>query len=241
MGRRGRVRLRSLREALLRAHPEIVDADAVIARGAVTVDGRISTNPSTLVPVTAHVALYVPRALRGEQKLGPVLDAGELRVVDRIALDAGAAAGGFTQALLARGARRVYAIDVGHGQLLGSLRQDPRVVALERTNIGAVDIPERIGLVTLDLSYLALSDAVPQLERLAFEVDAGLVALVKPQFELGLAAPPTEPALLRRAVDRARDAIAAGPWRVVAVHDSPLRGTGGAIESFVVAERQPIR
>src|SRR5207248_8695281 len=113
----------------------------------------------------AAVLVSGPPLLRGETKLRAALAAFDVSVAGRVALDVGAAAGGFTRALLAAGARRVYAVDAGYGQLLGSLRQDPRVVNLEATNLGelSVDlIPDQVELVTLDLSYLALAAAVPQ-------------------------------------------------------------------------------
>ena len=95
----------------------------------------------------------------------------------------------------AAGARRVYAVDVGHGQLLGSLRQDERVVVLERTNLAALErrlVPDEVEVATIDVSYVSLAVAVPQLGRLAYAHGADLLALVKPMFELGLGAPPTD-------------------------------------------------
>src|SRR5207302_2622448 len=157
------------------------------------VDGIVRTNPATLVRAGASISLREDVVLRGERKLEAALAAFALDVRGRVALDAGAAAGGFTRILLAAGARRVYAVDAGHGQLLGSLRQDPRVVNLEATNLGDLTrelVPDTIEVVTLDLSYLALADAVPQLEALRLDPQADAVALVKPQFELGLARPP---------------------------------------------------
>lgn len=156
----------------------------------------------------------------------------------RVALDVGAAAGGFTRALLARGARRVYAVDAGHGQLVGSLRADPRVVNLEATNLGVLDrrlIPEPVELVTVDVSYLSLALAVPQLARIELAEDADVVALVKPQFELGLARPPDDPATLAEALDRASAGIEAAGWSVRGRIESPLRGAGGSVEFFVHA------
>src|SRR5207248_5685095 len=110
-----------------------------IAEGRVLVDGRIVTNPRSQVRRDALVSIRRPTALRGEAKLRAALAAFEVPVAGRVALDAGAAAGGFVRVLLELGAARVYAVDVGHGQLLGSLRQEPRVVTLERTNISDLD------------------------------------------------------------------------------------------------------
>lgn len=159
---------------------------------------------------------------------------------DRVALDVGAAAGGFTRALLDAGARRVYAVDAGYGQLLGSLRQDNRVVNLERTNLGDLDrglVPEPVEVITVDLSYLALARAVPQLEPVEIAPAADLVALVKPMFELGLARPPADEARLREALRRAAAGIEAAGWAVRASIESPVRGGKGAVEFFVHARK----
>lgn len=183
-----------------------------------------------------------PQPLAGEAKLRAALAAfaPPLVVAGRVAADIGAAAGGFTRVLLEAGARRVYAIDAGHGQLLGSLRQDPRVVNLEATNLGALAgvVPEPIELVTIDVSYISLASALPQLEAgLAFAADAWLVALVKPMFELGLDAPPPDE-LLVVALARAVNAIDALPWIVTGAIASPVTGHRGAKELLVCARRR---
>ena len=173
--------------------------------------------------------------LRGEAKLEAALAAFGVDVAGRVALDAGASTGGFTRTLLRHGARRVYAVDAGHGQLLGSLRQDPRVVNLEATNLGALDrvlVPEAVEVVTLDLSYLPLTDAVPQLDRI--DVAGDLVALVKPQFELRLATPPED---TRPALAAAIAGIERAGWLVEASIESPVRGAHGSLEYFVWARR----
>ena len=167
--------------------------------------------------------------LRGEAKLEAALAAFDVRVAGRVALDAGASTGGFTRTLLQHGARRVYAVDAGHGQLLGSLRQDPRVVNMELTNLGEVVVTEPVDLVTLDLSYLPLADAVPQLGDLG----ADLVALVKPQFELRLARPPDDPL---PALDAAVAGIERAGWQVRGTIESPVR-VRGTVEYFVWATR----
>lgn len=156
----------------------------------------------------------------------------------KVALDAGAAAGGFVKVLLERGARRVYAVDAGHGQLLGSLRQDLRVVNLEGVNLGALDgrrVPEPVQLVTLDLSYLSLSAAVPQLSRIELAAHAELVGLVKPMFELGLPQPPTSEDEVARALELAVVGVERAGWRVVATMRSPVTGARGARECLLYA------
>jgi 23S rRNA (cytidine1920-2'-O)/16S rRNA (cytidine1409-2'-O)-methyltransferase len=166
---------------------------------------------------------------------GPDLD-----VAGRVAVDVGASAGGFTTALLERGVRRVYAVEAGVGQLLGRLRADPRVVDLEGHNLGSLDaatVGEPVEVVTMDLSYLAVADAIPQLDVLELRDGADLVALVKPTFELhrsGLAATPDDVA---EAVEAATTAIAAAGWTVRATCDAPATGRRGAREAFVHARR----
>ena len=240
MGPKGRRRLRTLATAFAQAHPHIADADAIIAAGRVLVDGIAVRNPSTLVRPGASIAIRRDPRLRGETKLEAALAAFDLRVTGRIALDVGAAAGGFTLALLRAGALRVYAVDAGHGQLLGSLRQDPRVRNLEGTNLGELDrtkVPESIEIVTIDVSYLALALAAAQLDRVQIAAGADLVALVKPQFELGLAEQPDDPDRLREAQSRAAAGFAAAGWIVRETIESPVRGARGAVEFLLHGSR----
>lgn len=157
---------------------------------------------------------------------------------DRICLDLGAAAGGFTRVLLEAGARRVYAVDVGFGQLLGSLRQDPRVLNLEATNVSKLDtplIPDPVEVVTIDVSYLALAAAVAQLNRIVIAPDADLVGLVKPMFELRMATAPTDPAVVDIATVQAAAGIEAAGWRVIGTMPSPVLGGRGAVEALLHA------
>ena len=242
MAQRKRIQRRRLGEHLSAVRPGIVDPAAEIAAGRVLVDGRIVTNPASMVPRDASIVVRGPIVLRGEAKLRAALAAfPDVRLAGRVALDTGAAAGGFTRVLLAAGARRVYAVDAGHGQLLGSLRQDPRVVNLEATNLADLDrrrVPDVVEVVTLDLSYLALAAAAEQLRRVPLADDADLVALVKPMFELQLAAAPTDRASVDAAVARAAQGIADAGWEVVACSESPVRGARGAVEGFVRARRR---
>lgn len=198
------------------------------------------TNPRSLVPADAPISLRQATPLRGQIKLTHALDAFQIRVRHRVALDAGAAAGGFTKALLDYGAERVYAVDVGHGQLLGSLRQDDRVVNLEKTNIADLTVelvPDVVEVVTLDLSYLSLREAIPQLESVQLAPDCDLLALVKPQFELGLAQPPDHPSHLTEALQQAVEGIERTRWRVIGSVESPVAGARGAIEFVVHGQR----
>jgi 23S rRNA (cytidine1920-2'-O)/16S rRNA (cytidine1409-2'-O)-methyltransferase len=206
----------------------------------VLVDGRVILNPNSQVRQGASIAIQPPLVLRGEAKLRAALRAFPVAVSGRTALDAGAAAGGFVRVLLEAGVTRVYAVDAGHGQLLGSLRQDPRVVNLEATNLSELDttvVPEPIEVVTLDLSYLSLAVGVRYLPRVQIAEGATLLALVKPMFELGLAAPPADDIQLERARRLAEQAIAAAGWAVEGSIRSPVKGARGATEFWVHATR----
>jgi 23S rRNA (cytidine1920-2'-O)/16S rRNA (cytidine1409-2'-O)-methyltransferase len=239
LARKGRIALRPLARLVAEAFPEL-DADEAIRRGLVRVGRAVLTNPASRVRSDAALSLVGPGALRGEAKLRAGLVAFRVCVARRVALDLGAAAGGFTRVLLEAGARRVYAVDVGHGQLLGSLRQDPRVVNLERTNLADLStrlVPETIEVLTADLSYVPLAEAIPQLTgRVRFAADAELVALVKPQFELRLGKSPRG-----REVEDAFPPAAAGleraGWRVLGGARSPVRGAGGSDELLLHARR----
>jgi len=181
-----------------------------------------------------------PAPLRGEAKLRAALQEFAVPVEGRICLDLGAAAGGFTRVLLESGATRVYAVDAGFGQLLGSLRQHPNVVNLEATNVARLDtrlVPDPIEVVTVDVSYLALAAAVAQLDRVELAAGADLVGLVKPMFELRLATAPVDPALVDEATRRASEGIEAAGWRVIGTMPSPVLGARGAVEALVHARR----
>jgi 23S rRNA (cytidine1920-2'-O)/16S rRNA (cytidine1409-2'-O)-methyltransferase len=232
--------LRKLIKELARLRPDLKDPEATIRGGAVLVDGVAVRNPASMVRPGTSIVVREERTLRGLRKLRPALERFGVPVAGRVALDCGASAGGFVQALLEAGAARVYAVDVGFGQLLGSLRQDPRVVNLERTNLGELDaarVGEPVDVVTLDVGFLALADAVPQLERIALAPGAHLVGLVKPMFELRLADPPADRPALDRALAVARDGVEAAGWKVLDAMDAPVGGAGGARELFLHARR----
>jgi 23S rRNA (cytidine1920-2'-O)/16S rRNA (cytidine1409-2'-O)-methyltransferase len=238
MARKGR-KLRPLARELARRFPDLEDPELAVATGVVLVDGVPNRNPASLVGPSASLTLQRPVVLRGEAKLRHALGAFAVPVAGRIALDVGAAAGGFTRVLLESGAARVYAVDAGHGQLLGSLRQDMRVVALERTNLGSLNpqlVPETVGVVTMDLSYLPIAKAAPQLEAVRLSVTADLVALVKPQHELGLGAQ-ASPEQVGQAVAHATDGLTACGWTIAATTRSPVLGSRGAVEWLVHARR----
>lgn len=242
MGSTSRAKFRHVLEHLARTRPDIADPRAEIIAGHIVVDGRVVTNPRSQVRADAAVVLKLPRPMRGEDKLRAALDAFAIDVLDRVCVDLGASAGGFTRVLVEHGASRVYAVDAGHGQLRGELQRDPRVVNLERTNLGDLSpIPrdERIDVVTMDLSYLSVAAAVPQIETLVFSPDADLIALVKPMFELGLDAPPTDDPSLHRALELAVAGAERSLWRVIDTMPSPVTGSKGAREFLLHARRRP--
>lgn len=224
---------------LAKHHPDLADPAAAVAAGWVRVGGRVITNPEARVDTAESIVVAAPSPLRGGAKLRGGLDAFAVRVEGRVAVDLGASAGGFVSVLLEYGARTVYAVDVGHGQLIGSLRQDRRVVNLEHTNLGELDttlVPEPVDVITADLSYVSLTAAVRQLDRIAIAPGADLIALVKPMFELGLAEAPTaDDATVARAVEVARAGIEDAGWTVLGTIPSPVTGSKGAVEHLVWA------
>lgn len=227
-------------QALLARHNLRADEQSIKA-GHVIVDGRVITNPVASVRADASVRVQADAHLRGDIKLSYALDHFDVRIAGRVVADVGASAGGFTTALLDRGAARVYAIDVGVGQLIGRLRIDERVVNLEGHNLGVITrqhAPEPVDAITVDLSYLSLSDAVPQLETLEIAPDADLVALVKPTFELRRGRPPERRSQLEAALQTATDAVDAASWRVRGRCESAVPGARGTTEFFIHARRQ---
>ena len=165
-------------------------AQALILAGAVLVDDRPADKAGSLVPVDAEIRIRGaenPYVSRGGLKLRGALDAFSISVQGLTAIDVGASTGGFTDCLLQAGAAKVYALDVGYGQLAWKLREDPRVVSIERTNIRHYDggeIAEAIDIAVIDASFISLRLVIPPVLKL---IDAGatVLALVKPQFEVG--------------------------------------------------------
>ncbi len=165
-------------------------AARLILAGAVRVGGERVDKQARLVPTDATIEVLSrtsPFVSRGGQKLAAALEAFALDPTGAIALDVGASTGGFTDCLLQQGARRVYAVDVGYGQLDWRLRQDPRVVVLDRQNIRYLErsaIPEAVQVAVADVSFISLTLVLPQVVQF-LDDPATLVVLVKPQFEVG--------------------------------------------------------
>ncbi len=216
------------------------EAQSLIHAGEVELGGTNRLKPGQLVAADAEISIAVrPRwASRAGAKLEHALDAFEIDAGGFAALDAGASTGGFTDVLLARGARVVYAVDVGRAQLIQRLREDRRVISMERTNLRELrELPEPIDLATLDLSFISLRLVLPAVRALL--ADTGrVVALVKPQFEAGRDAVPRggvvrDPATWQRVltdVGSAAEEVGLHPWTVVR---SPITGTDGNVEFLV--------
>jgi 23S rRNA (cytidine1920-2'-O)/16S rRNA (cytidine1409-2'-O)-methyltransferase len=224
------------------------EAQALILAGDVELAGAgtRTLKPGQLVAADASVSLVgkPPWASRAGAKLEHALDAFEVDPTGMACLDAGASTGGFTDVLLGRGARIVYAVDVGRAQLLDRLRRDPRVVSMERTNLRELDrLPEPIDLATLDLSFISLRLVLPAVRALLAE-HGRVIALVKPQFEAGRDDVPRggvvrDPEIWERVLrDLARDAVPTGLHAQRAIR-SPITGSDGNVEFLVDLRREP--
>lgn len=165
-------------------------ARRLILAGTIAVKAQVADKPGALFPEDTDITLLrpiSPYASRGGEKLAAALDAFALEVSGCVCMDVGASTGGFSDCLLQRGAARVYAVDVGYGQLAWKLRTDPRIKIMERTNIRYLPqeaIPEPVDLVTVDVSFISLKLVVPAVLKF-MKPEAFLVVLVKPQFEVG--------------------------------------------------------
>ncbi len=231
--------------------------------GKVFVDGSRVTKPGTIVRDDADLSLKetgIPFVSRGGLKLDAALDYFALSVANKIALDVGASSGGFTDCLLKRGARKVYCVDVGYGQLAWSLRRDPRVVVLERTNIRHLarmveeDDPwvrgpafddlkmGRIDLATVDVSFISLTLVIPEVVKF-LNARSDIIALVKPQFEVGRGEV-GKGGVVRdeqkriSAVRKVREELERVGLRAVNVFESPVPGQKGNIEYFIFLTRE---
>jgi 23S rRNA (cytidine1920-2'-O)/16S rRNA (cytidine1409-2'-O)-methyltransferase len=224
-------------------------ARRLVQAGEVTVNGEVARAPSTLVSVDATLAIGKRLAYvsRGGLKLAHALDRFGLDVAGKVALDAGASTGGFTDCLLQRGARRVYAVDVGKGQLAWSLRQDPRVVVMEQVNVRYLrpasaatpeGIPEAVDVATIDVAFISLRLVLP---AIAAVVGAGdVIALVKPQFEAGQAdvgkgGVVRDPRVHHRVLEGALMAARQAGLTPAGLTASPIRGVAGNVEFLLWA------
>lgn len=220
-------------------------AQAAIAAGMVLVNGSPALKPAVKVSaedrieVTGDPIGYVGR---GGLKLEAALDRFEINPADQVCLDAGASTGGFTECLLRRGARLVYAVDVGRDQLHPALRSDSRVVAMEGTDIRTLaELPLAPVLVSIDVSFISLTMVLPAVLHLSAP-EATIVALIKPQFEvgperLGKGGVVRNPLYHTFAVERIRTATASLGLHWAGLMESPVRGTEGNLEYLAWLKR----
>ena len=231
---------RGLAESRTSAARLISDA-RVRVRGMPATSAARRVDADTPITVVTDGPQYVSR---GGVKLAGALDAFGLDVSGRVALDAGASTGGFTDCLLQRGAARVHAVDVGRGQLAWSLRHDPRVVLYERTNVRTLDadrLGEHVSIVVADLSFISLRTVAPALLACATG-DAEFVLLVKPQFEAGPARVGRggivrDPATHAAVLEEVTAGLAAAGLFVTAVVPSPIHGADGNREFLARGDR----
>lgn len=223
----------------------LAEAQALIMAGSVIVDDHAIDKPKTLIPLSAQIRLKRPPkkyASRGGTKLEKALDTFNIPVTDKTVLDVGASTGGFTDCLLQRDARTVYAIDVGYGQLAWKLREDARVVVLERANICSLsqkEIPVPADLAVIDVSFTSLKKIWPPVIALV-KPGGELLSLVKPQFEAkkedveagGMVhSTKTYQEIMKTMVETAR----ALSLHIVGIMESPIRGQKGNREFFLYA------
>jgi len=220
--------------------PTRARAKAAIMAGVVYVDGRLVDKAGALVSPVAEIAIRAadnPYVSRGGLKLERALDTFAVDPAGRTCLDVGASTGGFTDCLLQRGAAKVYAVDVGYGQLAWSLRQDPRVVVLERTNFRHIP-PQHfrdVRLAVIDVSFISLVKILPAVKE-NVEPEADVIALVKPQFEAGRAVAQKGAGVVRDPEVHAEVLLAivheAGRmgWSPLGLTHSPIAGPKGNIE-----------
>ena len=228
--------------------PSRSQAQDLIKHGRVSIDQKVCTKPSAEVAANQVLTLapgtptYVSR---GAVKLAAALDAFEFDPEGRVALDVGASTGGFTEVLLNRGAEKVYAVDVGHDQLHASLRNDPRVISLEGCDARTVTrqlVPPPVTAIVADVSFISLTKALGPALALAAP-GAWLVALIKPQFEVGRARVGKggivrDEAARQAAVDDVTAWFSAQPgWRISGIIASPIKGGSGNEEFLLGALR----
>ena len=215
-------------------------AQALILAGVVQVNGQRVDKAGTPVLEDAEITVRAPLKYvsRGGLKLEGALDAFHLDPRGKVCADLGASTGGFTDCLLQGGATRVYAIDVGYGQLAWKLRNDPRVVTMDRINIRHLEsLPEPIDLATIDTAFISLTLILPVAKRL-LQPCGEAVALVKPQFEagreqVGKGGIVREPRVHRAVIEKIAQHALENGWRVRGLARSPITGADGNVEFFI--------
>ena len=222
-------------------------AQRAIMAGEVMVGDRVFAKAAELIEIDAPISVVQPPqfASRGALKLGGALDFFGVEIKGKTALDIGSSTGGFTDCLLQRGAAKLFAVDVGHGQLAWKLRNDPRVTVMEKVNarfLSREDIPEVADLCVIDVSFISLTLILPR----AFELIAPegmILALIKPQFELqrkdvGRGGIVREPALHEKAQQKIVKFVEEANYHVVGLVPSTITGTDGNQEFFICIRKR---
>ncbi len=247
-GTKGTRRLRLDRYLIERGLVESREkGQALILAGSVLVNGQKVEKAGALVPADADIRILgdqLPYVSRGGLKLEAALRHFNILVEGRTALDIGASTGGFTDCLLQRGCRKVYAVDVGYGQMAWKLRQDPRVVLIERTNIREIGpgiIHEQADIAVIDVSFISLEKVIPSVDRF-LRPAASVIALIKPQFEVGRGRVGKggivrDEAAREEAKDRIAVFFTAQGFEVRGVIPSPITGQDGNVEYLLYAVR----
>lgn len=224
-------------------------AQSSIIAGQVLVNDQKVEKAGALVSENADIRILgerMPYVSRGGLKLEAALREFSLEVRDEVALDVGASTGGFTDCLLQHGCRKVYAVDVGYGQLAWKIRQDPRVIAIDRVNIRDIDlelVPEPVDLAVIDVSFISLDKVLPSVVRF-LKAGAGIIALIKPQFEVGRAQVGKggivrDEAARAAAVANVEAFFRSAGLDVRGVIPSPITGQDGNVEFLIYAVNRP--
>jgi 23S rRNA (cytidine1920-2'-O)/16S rRNA (cytidine1409-2'-O)-methyltransferase len=224
-------------------------AQALIMEGKVFVNGMPVSKAGTLVDENVSIELRgedIPYVSRGGLKLEAAINYFNISLKDKIAMDVGASTGGFTDCMLQNGAKKIYCIDVGYGQLAWKLRQDPRIVLIERTNIRYLErkkVPDEIAIAAIDASFISLLKVVPPVLEFLKE-DGEIIALIKPQFEVGKGEVDKggivkDEGKRRRAVERVREGLESLGLETIGIIQSPIAGQKGNIEFLIYMKRRP--
>lgn len=222
---------------------------AIIIAGNVLVNGRKVEKAGSLVPGDAEIRILgdqMPYVSRGGLKLERALLEFTMDVKEKICLDVGASTGGFTDCLLQHGAKKAYAVDVGYGQMAWKIRQDPRVTVIERTNIRDITpaiIPEQADIAVIDVSFISLEKVIPPVLRF-LNPGAGIIALIKPQFEVGKGQVGKggivrDETARTAAVEKVRMFFQNAGLEVKGIIPSPITGQDGNVEYLLHAVYRP--
>lgn len=222
-------------------------AQSLIMAGVVFVGTQRVMKPSELYPLDAPVQVKGedhPYVSRGGVKLEGALNSFKIDPTGKVCLDVGASTGGFTDCLLQKGAEKIYALDVGYGQLAWKLRQNPKVVVIEKKNARELkkgDLPQTVDLIVIDVSFISLTKVIPSLLEI-FSSPFAVLALIKPQFEVGRREVPKGGVILdiklhQQVIDSIKIEIEKRGGRISGVIPSQLKGTDGNQEYFIFFEK----